>query len=125
MSFPFFMLVGFADILRQYSRNKKRIIIEDDILYRQNYNDLSEISHLQVLLPGQLLKVLLQSKFGTAGKHAGNSKKMQKNRQKYYVPSIATYVTNWVCDCEICIQDKRIISLYANRPFARITAKWV
>ena len=91
-----------------YSRNKKRIIIKDDILYRQYYNDTGEISHLQVLLPGQLLKVLLQSLHGTASKHPGISKMMQEIRQKYYFPSIATYVRNWVGDCEICIQDKRI-----------------
>ena len=36
-----------------YSRNKKRIIIKDDILYRQCYNDIGQVSHLQVLLPGQ------------------------------------------------------------------------
>ena len=91
-----------------YSRNKQRIIIKDDILCRQNYNDLGEVSHLQVLLPGQLLKVLLQSLHGTAGKHPGISKTMEEIRQKYYFPSIATYVRNWVRDCEICIQDKRI-----------------
>ena len=91
-----------------YSRNKKRIIIRDDILCRQYYNDLGEVSHLQVLLPGQLLKVLLQSLHGTAGKHSGISKMMQEIPQKYYFPSIATYVRNWVRDCEICIQDKRI-----------------
>ena len=91
-----------------YSRNKKRIIIKDDIHYRQYYNDIGEVSHLQVLLPGQLLKVLLQSSHGTAGKQPGTSKMMQEIRQKYYFPSIATYVSNWVCDCEICIQDKRI-----------------
>ena len=90
-----------------YSRNKKRIIIKDDILYRQYYNDIDEISHLQVLLPGQLLKVLLQSLHGTASKHPGISEMMQEISQKYYFPSIATYVRNWVCDCEICIQDKR------------------
>ena len=33
---------------------------------------------------------------------------MQEIRQKYYFPSIATYLRNWVRDCEICIQDKRI-----------------
>ena len=32
----------------QYSRNKKRIIIEHDILCRQNHNDLGEVSLLQV-----------------------------------------------------------------------------
>ena len=59
-------------------------------------------------MPGQLLKVLLQSLHGTAGKHPGISKMMQEIRQKYYFPSIATYVRNWVRACEICIQDKRI-----------------
>ena len=88
-----------------YSRNKKRIIIKDDILYRQYYNDIGEVSLLLVFLPGQLLKKLLH---GTAGKHPGISKMMQEIRQKYYFPSIATYVRNWVRDCEICIQDKRI-----------------
>ena len=56
-----------------YSRNMKRIIIKDDIHCRQCYNDLGGVSHLQVLLPGQLLKVLLQSLHGTAGKHPGIS----------------------------------------------------
>ena len=91
-----------------YSRNKRRIIIKDDILYRQYYNVIGEVSHLQVLLRGRLLKVLIQSIHGTAGKHPGISKEMQEIRQKYYFPSIATYVRNWVRDCEICIQDKRI-----------------
>ena len=91
-----------------YSRNKKRIIIKDEILCRQYYNDIGEVSHLQVLLPGQLLKVLLQSLHGTAGKHPVISKMMLELRQKYYFPSIATYFRNWVRDYEICIQDKRI-----------------
>ena len=75
---------------------------------RQYYNDFGEVSHLQVLLPGQLLKVLLQSLHGTAGKHPVISKMMQEIRQKYYFPLIATYCRNWVRDCEVCIQDKHI-----------------
>ena len=57
-----------------YPRNKKRTIVKDDILCRQYHNDLGEVSHLQVLLPRQLLKVLLQSLYGTASKHPGISK---------------------------------------------------
>ena len=91
-----------------YSKNKKRIINKDDILCRQYYNDIGEVNHSQVVLRGQLLKVLLQSLHGTAGKHPGISKMMQEIRQKYCFPSIATYVRKWVRDCEICIQDKRI-----------------
>ena len=66
----------------QFSRNKKSLIIMDDILYRQYFNDIGEVSHLQVLLPGQLLKVLTQSLHGTAGKHPRISKMMQEIRQK-------------------------------------------
>ena len=44
-----------------YSTSKKRIIINDRMLRRQYCNDLCEVSHLQVLLPGQILKVLPQS----------------------------------------------------------------
>ena len=73
---------------------KKHIIMKDDILYRRYYNDIGEASHLQVLLPGQLLKVLLQSLHGTACKHPGISKLMQEIRQKKYFPSIATYARN-------------------------------
>ena len=63
-----------------YSRNKKRIVIRDDILCREYYNDVIEVSHVQVLLLGQLLNVLLQSLHGTAGKHTGISKMMQEIR---------------------------------------------
>ena len=90
------------------SRNKRRVIIKDDILCRQYYNDIGEVSHLKVFVPRQLLKVLLQSLHGTAGKHPGISKMMQEFRQIYYFPPIATYVRNWVRDCEKCIQNKRI-----------------
>ena len=92
----------------QYSRNNRHIIIKDDILCRHYYSDYGEASHLQVFLPGQILKVLLQSSHGTAGKHPGTFKLMQNIRQKFHITSIATYVRNCVHDCEICIQEKRI-----------------
>ena len=56
-----------------YSRDKMRNIVKDDILCRQNYNDLREVGHVQVFSPGQRLKLLLQSLHGTAGKHPGFS----------------------------------------------------
>ena len=52
------VLLNYARYMH-YSRNKKRIIIKDDFLYRQYYNDIGDVSHLRVLLPGQLLEVQL------------------------------------------------------------------
>ena len=39
-----------------YSRNKKRIIIKGDILYRQYYNDIGEVNHSQVFSPDNYSK---------------------------------------------------------------------
>ena len=86
-----------------------RSVLSSKMTYsRQYYGDLGEVSHLHVLFPGKLLKVLLQSLHGTAGKHPGISKMMQEIRQKYNFPSIAMYVRFWARDCEICIEDKRM-----------------
>ena len=91
-----------------YSRNKKRIIVKDDKLCPQYYNDLGELGHLQVPLPGHLLKVLLQSLHGTARKQPGLFKMIEEFQQKCFFPSIATNVENWVRNCEIRFQNKRI-----------------
>ena len=92
----------------QYSRNKKRDINKHDKPCRQYYTDLGEISHLQVLLPGHLLELLLQPLHGLAVKHPGISKIAARKSTKCYFPPVATYVTNWVRECTICIQNEGI-----------------
>ena len=67
------ILINYACYMH-LSRNKKRIIIKDDILCRQNDKDPGGVSHLQVFLPGQLPKVLLQSLNRTSRNYPGISK---------------------------------------------------
>ena len=43
------------------------------ILHRQYYNDVNDISHLQVLLPVQSKDILLNSLHGEAGNYPGIS----------------------------------------------------
>ena len=62
-----------------YSRNKKRITFKDDILYRQYYNEVGNLSQQQVILRVQLLAILLKSLHGTASKHPGIFQMMQQN----------------------------------------------
>ena len=45
---------------------------------------------------------------------------IQELRQKYYFPSIATYVRNWVRDCQICIQDKRMNNTRSTQTLIQI-----
>ena len=63
-----------------YSRNRNVLSSRMIFSTGSTENDIGEVSHLQVLLPGQLLKVLLKSLHGTAGKHPGISKMMQEIR---------------------------------------------
>ena len=56
---------------KHYARIKKRIIPKKDIYCRPYYIDFGEVCHLHVVLPGQILRKLLQSIQGTAGKHPG------------------------------------------------------
>ena len=65
-----------------FSRNKKGIIIKDNILYREYYNDHSEVSLFKVLLPEKLLRVLVQSLHGTTGNYPGIPKMIKKKTTK-------------------------------------------
>ena len=85
-----------------------RIILKDEVLTRLYYDETGQIKNHQILLPQHLLQELLESLHGTAHKHPGISKMLQKIRQKYYYPGIAKHVKKWVEGCEICIKDKRV-----------------
>ena len=91
-----------------YSPNRKRIVIRVDLLHREYYNRLGNISHLQLLLPVQLLAIFLKSLHSTASKHPVVSQMMQEKRRNYYIPSTAKYVRNWLQECGTCSNDKRI-----------------
>ena len=84
-----------------FSGNKKLIIGKNDIFCAEYCKDLGEVSHLKILRKSP------QRLYGTAGKHPGIPKMMRQFLRKYYFPSIATYVRNWVLKCAIRLQDKR------------------
>ena len=80
----------------------------EDILVRKYYNDIGQISHYQILLPKQLLEEFLQALHGHNANHPGKTKMIQEARQKYYYPCLAKHIKNWVQNCQMCIQNKRI-----------------
>ena len=88
--------------------NSDRILLKDEIVTRQYYNETGQIKYHQILLPKHLLEELLQAIHGTAHRHPGMSKMLQEFRQKYYYPGIAKQVKKWVEGCETCARDKRV-----------------
>ena len=93
---------------KHYLNNLDRIVLKDEIVTRQYYDETGQIKYHQILLPKRLLKELLQAIHGTAHRHPGISKMLQEIRQKYYYPGIAKYVKKWVEGCETCARDKRV-----------------
>ena len=75
-----------------YANNLERIVIRDEILTRQYFDETANVKYHQILLPQHLLQELLQSLHGTAHKHPGISKMLQEIRQRYYFPNMAKYV---------------------------------
>ena len=93
---------------KHYLNNLDRIVLKDEIVTRQYYDETGRVKYHQVLLPKHLLTELLQALHGTAHKHPGISKMLQEIRQKYYYPGIAKHVKKWVEGCVTCAKDKRV-----------------
>ena len=90
-----------------FCRNKKRIINNNDVVYRQNYNNVGDFSQLQVLLTVPLKETLLNSLHSEARKHPGVSKMTKEIKQKLYFSSLANHYGKWVKECQTCVQDKK------------------
>ena len=77
---------------RYYLNNIDRIVLKDEIVTRQYYDETGQIKYHQILLPKHLVQEFLQAVHGTAHRHPGISKMLQEIRQKYYYPGIAKHV---------------------------------
>ena len=99
---------------RHYANNLERIVIKDEILTRQYFDETGNVKYHHILLPQHPLQELLQSLHGTAHIHPGISKMLQEIRQRYYYPNMAKHVKKWVEGCEQGSRDKQV-------PIATIT----
>ena len=79
---------------KYYLNHIDRIILKDEIVTRQYYDEIGQIKYHQILLPKHLVQELLQAIQGTAHRHPGISQMLQEIRQKYYYPGIAKHVKN-------------------------------
>ena len=91
---------------RHNTNNLERIVLKDEILTRQYFDETGNVKYHQILLPQHLLQELLQYLHGTAHKHPGISKMLQEIQQRYYYPSMAKYVKKLGEGCEECAKDK-------------------
>ena len=77
---------------KHYLRNANRIVLREEILAHQYFDETGQVKRYQVLIPQHLVTELLESLHGHAHKHPGIAKMLQEVRQKYYYPGIAKLV---------------------------------
>ena len=86
---------------KHYLNNSDCIVLKDEVISRQYYDETGQVKYHQTLLPKHLLKELLLALYGTAHKYPGISKLLQELRKKFYYPGIAKHVKKWVEECKI------------------------
>ena len=85
-----------------------RIVLKDDVVTQQYYDETGQIKNNEILLPKHLLKELLNALHGMAHKHAEISEMLREIRHKYYYPGMAKHLKRWVEGCETYSKDKRV-----------------
>ena len=65
---------------RHYANILERIVVKEDNLNRQYFDETGNVKNHQILFPQHLLQELLQSLYETAHKHPGISKMLQEIR---------------------------------------------
>ena len=93
---------------KHYLNDLDRIVLKDEIVTRQYYDETEQIKYNQILLPKHLLKELMHAIHGRAHRHLGTSKMLQEIHQTYDYPGIAKHVKKWAEGCETCARDKRV-----------------
>ena len=64
---------------RHYCRQLDRLSVQDDIIFRDYYDETGNVQFRQALLPKHLVTDLLKSLHGTANKHPGFPKCFRKS----------------------------------------------
>ena len=87
---------------RHYANILEQIVVKEDILRRNYFDETGKVKYHQTLLPQHLFQKLLQSLHERVQRHLGLSKMLQDITQKFCYSSIATHVKKWVEGCQQC-----------------------
>ena len=103
---------------KHYKAKEDRIILKDGLLFRKYYGETGSVKYYQIFIPKQLVIVneVLRNLIGEFGKHPGITKTMIAYREKYYYPTLAQLIREWVMSCEQCLRESRIYPRLTRLP---------
>ena len=94
--------------LRHHKANDDRIILKGGLLFREYNVETGCAKYYQTLIPKQLVSEVLRSLHGEFGKHLEITKTIIGLKEKYFYPSMAQLIREWVLSCEQCLRESWI-----------------
>ena len=95
--------------LKRYKKHFDRLVLIENILYRQFFDHTGNVKYLQYCLPKHLWKKIIYRLHNspTTG-HVGIVRTVQEFRKKFYSPGFVEYFVQMSKNCLTCIQQKAI-----------------
>ena len=102
--------------LQKYRKQFKRLTVNNNVLYRQYFNHIGNISHLQLCVPKHLRTELIYRLHNSKQKgHQGISNTLVELRKGFYFPGYQESIRDYISNCTTCHQAKNA-KLTSQRP---------
>ena len=106
---------------QKLNKNKKRLVVEQDVLYRNFYDQTGKTQYKQIVVPDSIIGDIIRTLHDNPMQgHPGSSKMLNELRKRLYAPNLAQKVQEYVDNCQMCIRTKPISQSKITPPLQKI-----
>ena len=100
--------VNFAStFIQKLFKNRKRLKIVNNVLYRQFFDNVGNLAYRQIVVPPETTEAIIRTMHGDPMQgHPGASKMLGELRKRYYIPNLTGKIQIFVNNCQECIKAK-------------------
>ena len=109
--------------LKKYAKQFNRLVIEDEVLLRNFYDDTGKIKHKQYCVPKHMWnETLYRVHNSMTGGHIGMTRTTEEFRRRFYFPGFSEFLVNTVKNCITCPQLKNASSKHQTPPLQPLSS---
>ena len=109
--------------LKKYAKQFNRLVIEDEVLLRNFYDDTGKIKHKQYCVPKHMWnETLIRVHNSMTGGHIGMTRTTEEFRRRFYFPGFSEFLVNTVKNCLTCPQLKNASSKHQTPPLQPLSS---
>ena len=92
---------------QQLRRNKRRLEVVNDVLYRKFYNNVWHGTHKEIVVPADPMEDIIKELHNSPMQgHLGSSDMLHELCVQHFWPTMAEKVQHFVDNCQMCIRTK-------------------